>query len=393
MRGIAPVLLGVLLVELLGFAWLAMWSAAGQPNTFFGGDHEAYRNGAIRLVESGSPYHPALHMGPIANRVENVPIGYLYPPVLAQLFLPLTNLPAPTVAAASSLAQLVLFAILMPLVYRRYAGGLSATALFAVWLVTAASFPIHMAAWGGNLSGWITIGIAVMLLGPRMRAGIAAAFLTLLKLTPAVLLIPALLAGRRSRTAAVGTLVAVVAASVALSPGAWADWVRVLPNILRFPPPEDHLHVAPAAVFAGFGAREVGALLGLGAALLAGVASAAMAWQGRWAASVAAATLALLLGPSSLWDHYLALTVPLVLAAWPLAGSWSRGFMASLVVAHAAHWVLTPPSTEVRAAYLLAVVLGSAAATISLKGERIPEAARETPARSASSELSPAPGL
>jgi hypothetical protein len=363
---------GLLLLEVLYWAWSVMWSGAALPTAFFGGDHAAYRNGALRLIETGSPYHAALHAGPIANVVENVPIGYLYPPFLAQAFVPLSAIPPFAVALASSVTQLVLLAICLPLVSRRYAGSRTITGLIAVWLATAVSYPIHMAAFGGNLSGWIAIGVAVMLLGPGPRAGATAAVLALVKMTPAVLLLPALLTGPRTRRAALAVSIAAIAASITVAPAAWADWINVLPNILRFPPPMEQMNLAPGAVLGSFGAGTLGSVIGLAVAAVAVVLAAGFAWRGRWSAAMAAAVAALLLGPNALWDHYLAMTLPVLIAAWPTAGRVARIGLGWLLAVHALHWFLVPPSPEVRLVYLLGILAGCAA-SVAVLARRAPE--------------------
>ncbi len=81
------VALAALLAEALILSWLRLWGRTEDPGSFFGGDLEAYRAGAERLMQTGSPYHPALYAGPIDNVVTNVPIAYLYPPSLAQAFV------------------------------------------------------------------------------------------------------------------------------------------------------------------------------------------------------------------------------------------------------------------------------------------------------------------
>ena len=74
-------------------AYIVLWRGVTRLGSFFGDDLYAYTQAADRLAATGSPYHPALLAGPIVSSVDNVLIGYFYPPVLAQLFLPLREIP------------------------------------------------------------------------------------------------------------------------------------------------------------------------------------------------------------------------------------------------------------------------------------------------------------
>ena len=148
------VLLVVACVLVLAYAARALWASG----VFFGGDHEAYRAGAARLIATGSPYHPELSVGPIANQVENVGIAYLYPPVLAQVFTVIGGVSPDALAWANACIQFVaLLDLKPPLVYRRFGGMLTATEVLLIWLLIISSWPVQMALYGGNLSGWIAI--------------------------------------------------------------------------------------------------------------------------------------------------------------------------------------------------------------------------------------------
>ncbi len=351
------------LANALMLAWLNLWGDSKKLGLFLGGDLEAYRAGAERLIQTGSPYSSALHAGPIDNIGTNLPIAYVYPPPLAQAFVPLSRLQPGMLAIASSLVQVTALAIVLPLVYRRFAGRLGVRSLTAVLLVAVLSFPLELATYGGNMSGWITIAVALMLLGPGCAAGVPGALIGLVKMTPLVLLVPAI-ATARSRTPAIAVLVGVTAISVAIAPLAWVDWLSVLPNILRFPPGPEFWNMAPVSVFGSFGLPAVGMLVGYGITAAAIAASARLAHTGRWAAAVAAAVAALLFGPTSLWDHYLAMTLPLLVAAWPASGWRTRPFLVALAVVHLLLWI--PGLLVLRPVYLVAVVAGSFAAITAL---------------------------
>ncbi len=72
----------------------------GGTSLFLGLDLRAYSAGAERLIVSGSPYHSDLSIGPIANRLENVEIAYVYTPALAQLFTLILAVPEDLFALA-----------------------------------------------------------------------------------------------------------------------------------------------------------------------------------------------------------------------------------------------------------------------------------------------------
>ena len=73
-----------------------------------------------------------------------------------------------------------------------------------------------------------------MLVSQGRGAGVAAAIMGLLKMTPMILVVPALIY-RPTRVATLVTLIVVTGVSVILSPSAWIAWIAVLPNILRLP--------------------------------------------------------------------------------------------------------------------------------------------------------------
>jgi hypothetical protein len=358
------VALGVALVEALIFAWSTVWGRTEALGAFFGGDLEAYRAGAERLIQTGSPYYPALHAGPIDNLGTNLSIAYLYPPPLAQLFVLLKPVPPVSLAIASSLVQAAALAIVLPLLYRQFAGRIGVSSLIAVLLVAVLSFPLEIATYDGNMSGWITIAVAVTLLRPGRTAGVPAALIGLAKMTPAVLLVPAI-ATARSRRLAIAVPLGLTAISIAIAPQAWADWLHVLPNILRFPPAPEQLNMAPIAVFGSIGLPFVGMLIGYGVTAATIAASAWLAQSGRWAAAVAASVVALLFGPTSIWDHYLAMTVPLLVAAWPVSSPRTRPFLVMLAAVHLMLWLPQGP-LMLRVSVLGGVLAGTIAAIIAL---------------------------
>lgn len=298
-------------------SWQRLWSSLGNPDAFFGGDLVAYIEAAKRLTATGSPYHAAVLAGPIENIVANVPIGYLYPPPLAQLFVPLVDLPHLGLAWVWFATQAVAIVLLAPLVWRAAGGTMSPPAAMALAFVLLSSWPLAFALFGGNVSAWIAIGVAVMLVARGRVAGAVAASLALLKLTPSPLLIVAI-ASRAARLPAALTAVAVGLVSIALSPGAWTDWIRALPNIARNPPSSGTANLSPTAAGSILGWPEAGLAVGLALTIGFGFAALIVAVRsGLTLPTISAATFAYLFASPTLWDHHAAAAVPLMVGGWP----------------------------------------------------------------------------
>lgn len=368
------------LVASVVFAWVRLWSIPIDARSAFGLDLGAYREAAIRLIATGSPYHEALLSGPIENRYENVSIAYLYPPPIAQVFVPVVDVDPQVLAAVWATLQAVALLAVMPLVYRRYGGTLTLTSTLTIWIALVLSFPLNFALYVGNLSGWIAIAIAVMLLAPGRAAGVASALLSVVKMTPAVLLLPAVIR-RESRSAALVTIAVVTTVSLVLAPYAWSQWFRVLPNIVRFPPATSTGNLAPVGVLGALGFPTAGVVLGLAITVVAVVASIALAYRGSWAGAVAAATTALLFAPSTIWNHYLVVTLPILIAAWPHSDWRMRVPIVLFMAISAIEWLGFVATPGARTAYLAATILVTGLATAWLASrEPGPVAAEAAPA-------------
>ena len=85
----------------------------------FGYDFFAYQDAAARLSDGGSPYLPTLLNGTSSTVEEG---AYLYPPLLAQLLVPLTALSDVAAYAIFSLVGLAAF-VLASLLLWRHTGG------------------------------------------------------------------------------------------------------------------------------------------------------------------------------------------------------------------------------------------------------------------------------
>lgn len=355
-------------------AWRSLWAHA--PGAYFAGDHLAYRAGADRLVATGSPYDASLLSGPVANRIENVAIAYLYPPPVAQVFAPLRLIDPVALGWMTIAAQAAMLLVLAPLVYRKFGGGSSALETVAIWLVPLSSWPVNFALFGGNLSGWLMILVAIMLLSGGLLAGASATLAALMKFTPLVLLLPAL-AWKRTRPGALAALFVVAVVSIVLSPDAWRGWVEALPNIVRFPTGDAPANFAPAALLGELGYGSIGSAVSYAAAAAFALAAAWLGYIGRWPGAVAAGVAAILYGSGSTWDHYLAPTVPLIIAAFPLASWRIRGALAAFVLIGLVMWFRAEALSDLaRVVFLMVAVATSLVTTVTLGRQQAAESAR-----------------
>jgi len=322
MRAIGPWLVAAGMAA-VGVARL--WSLALEPGTSFGSDLLAYQRAAERLMASGSPYHPALLAGPIENVATNVPIGYFYPPPIAQAFVFLTVLFRPEVLAVIwTISQVACLAWVLPRVYRASGGTAGLFSAGAVVALGVGFYPLEFALYIGNVSAWVAIGVGLMLLPSSSLRGVVGAVLALTKFVPLPLAAAATMS-RSSRTATVATLAFLVVFSIALSWRSWVDWLTVLPNLARMAPAGSETNMSPAAVLGRLGFGPFGVALGWSLAAGFGVASLRWARRGQSTGrAVAAASVSMLFLSPTLWDHYLAVLVPLIVAAWPVAGRYRR---------------------------------------------------------------------
>jgi len=343
--GLAVIVAVVVLTRL----WLP-----GVSGPAFGSDLRAYEFAAQRENTTGQPYSQELLSGPIENRYENVPIGYFYTPVLAQVFAGL-GIRADDLKAPWALCQIVLLGVLVVLVARRYGGARRIPATIAVLALTAASEPVNVALFIGNISGIVAIVVAVMLLDRPWLSGVAAGAIAVVKPTAIPLGLVAFV-NRRSRFAALATAAGVVVISLAAAPVAWAAFASVIPNLLLLPMSNWTANWSPAALLNGVGLAAIGRILGL--ATVGGCGLLAIWWARRtheWPRAVAAATLAMTFAGVTVWDHYLAPLVPIMIAAWPAAGAGRRTLLAAGFSWHLVPVLVAPTDPLIRVAGLFAM--------------------------------------
>jgi hypothetical protein len=310
----------------------------------FGIDFHDYRIAAQRMGTGDVPYAPAMLEGPVpAQGIDR----YRYPPILAQALVPISGLPL-------QVDNVIWLAIQLAFTYggtwvAGTAGGLRRSPERALWTGVACVWylPLFQTLWMGNVSG-IVAGLVGFATVPAPRSGGWLASIGLLKGTTGIAASIALFRGRRMAAAAVVTSGLLIALSVAVSPAAWVDYWRVLPNLIagsasyatNLAPDQLLAHALPAARPVAPLIRILAVALGTGA-LLSGCLLARR--SERWGQAVILAVVASLLIPSSLWYHYLAALLPLAALAWGKAVSRDRvglfGGVALICMGIAALWI------------------------------------------------------
>jgi hypothetical protein len=357
----------ITLIAFAAVAAVSLWAGAIDGRTgFFGLDLLAYQNAADRLVDTGSPYAPELLAGPIANEGWNVAIGYYYPPPLAQLFVPLRDLDQRTLGVLWALTQVGLTAIVLPLVWLRSGGASGVVPLVWLGVFIIASFPFEFALTIGNVSAWTALLVAGMFLARPAAQGVLGALLGLVKIVNAPVSL-VVLREKQGRLPLVAVAGGVVAISIVVSLDAWRGWLQVLPHVLALQPSDPPGSVSLASIakdtaFAGI-AKLLGQVMALALTMLA---LRLVFLEGLSRRVVTTAVAASLLANPTLWDHYLAVMVPIAIAMWPnVTGRW-RLLLFFGMATHLVGWV--GPLGVIRAIIMLA---GFAAITVaSISGDR-----------------------
>ena len=311
-----------------------------QPNGGFGIDFTDYRAASLRLLEGRSPYAPEMLEGPIPAQGTD---RYRYPPVFAQLLTPIASLPSAVGAVAWAALQVILI-FAATWVAGSAAGARPSLARF-VWTGVGVTYflPVFATVWTGNIDGLLAASVGALLVLPASRnasrqgtepaVGLLVGSTAIFKLTP-IAFVPAIL--RRGGRLAGGTIVAavtLVGLSVVLAPYAWADYMRVLPNLVAGSADYTN-NLSPAVVLLRYGAPDALVqlvrllVLATALALLAGSVRLAAAPAG-WPAAVACAATASLLVPAALWYHYLAVLLPLAAFTWVRGGLVTRALLAA----------------------------------------------------------------
>lgn len=355
-------LAAVLLVSAAMLLGSILLARAASPTGQFGIDATDYLVAAQRITEGRSPYAPEMLAGPVDSQGTD---RYRYPPPFAQLLVPLAALP--TQAAlwgwfAIGLAAIV-GAVLVALRIARRPGVEP-----ALWSLAAACLflPVFDSLWKGNVSSVIALLVTVAVTGGA-AAGVSIALASLLKVVPVVFVPAWWVLGVRPRRALVATALAVVALSVLVSPDAWRDYLRVLPNMLAGSADEP-TNVAPWSMVARSGAPawlgDLVRVASVGLALVAVLVSVLVVRRpGGPALAAVLCSVAMLLLPPALWYHYLAVLLPLAIVAWPHATPTVRAalIVAGATVSAGVAWLPLATIGWVALAALITFVLARAA--------------------------------
>jgi alpha-1,2-mannosyltransferase len=335
-RWAAPLALGLAAIGLLVLgAVLAAWYNESRGWAY---DFHPYYDGALRLLATGSPYQSVTLNGPFQPGPKGL---YLYSPVLAVLFVPMTWLgenAAILVWAALHIAALVGICALMPIPRHLR------LAMFGIACLTA---PVLYDIDLGNVSLFVTLAaVLVWRWLDKPLSGVALAAALLVRPGMAVIAGWWLLRGRWKPVAwTIGTFAVVGLVSlIFLRPEVWLQWLTVLRNVSNVTGVKANVDLGSAVLMLGGSTTLAQIALYSGYAIAAGAILLSLR-RDRELSYVVALMGSLLLQPL-LWDHYLCnlLVVAAFLAArgrlWGLALPllcWSPQVIALLIPEMRAH--------------------------------------------------------
>ena len=301
-------------------------------------DLDAYLAAARRIGEGTALYAADQTGGSFAAQG----VGrYLYPPLFAQLLVPVAGLPHPVVVTAWAIAQWL--AVLAATWLATGLGGAPRSLERLAWCAAATAWflPVFDTLWKGNVSGFLALAVALLAAGGAAGGGATAAA-TLAKVVP-VLWVPAVAAGGRRALGGMLVVAAIALPSLLLAPGAWADYARVLPNLAGGDAGQA-TNLAPWAIAGRAGLpepvpgllRALSIVAALGLSVLAAVTVRRRPGLAGSRQATVPAVAAVLLLPAAWWYHYLALLLPVAALVWPAAGTRARigmtGAMTAIVL-------------------------------------------------------------
>ena len=312
----------------------------------FAVDFRDYWLAAGRMAGHASPYAAKMLEGPLGSQGLDI---YRYPPVLAFFLIPLSGLDY--IAAGWVWVGISIAALIGGMAIALRAGGTVISGRVAIWAGAATVWflPCLDSLWKGNVEGLQVLLLAMALVEVANTRGPAVVAAAWLKIAP-VLTVPALIA-RDGRQGLVWlfaiSAIAVVPAFVWAPDGFW-QLPRILVNIAGSDSvistnlaPHSWMTILTGSTLVGSVVRMT-AIVGAGVLVLVSVALARR--PGGWPAALVAATAAALLGPGTIWGHYLLVLLPLTAYAWPrlnfgdrvhlvIAGAGMSLFELALVVA------------------------------------------------------------
>jgi len=333
LRLVGLVGLGVLIAMSIG--WLAALAVEPLDVGHFGGDFEAYRRAAGRLLAGELLYEPRQLSGPYPS----VGGGFFrYPPPFAFLIVPFTFLDRLT--AAWAFVGVSLIGYLVGTLAGLKAAGLRLTRdQHVVWATFAvfAFLPVLSGLRYGNVDGLqaALLGLALVT-GARVRAGLLS-MLAWLKVAPAILLVAAARRDLRRSWPIIATSLALVIITLPFCAPSYAAYPEVLANAATGSA-TFMSNLAPAAVVDTRWPElaTLATLLRAGTVVLAAALGWAMwRWAPRrdgWAAALCAGSLAGLLLPGTIWYHSLAALLPMLVFAWAKATRLQRLSLGLLTV-------------------------------------------------------------
>jgi hypothetical protein len=327
------------------------------------GDFPSYYYAAMALTRGEDPYSlEVLARLAAADGYGFEPFAYLYPPLFALLFVPLTLLPLHTAYLVWSALSLGATVAAVPLLWWAVDGG--RPALVAASALVAVYGPLRQNLVMGQCNAVLLLLIAVGLLALARRqqvgGGLALGLATAIKMSPGLLLVLALF-NRRYRAAAMGLATAAVVglgAVLPLDPALAVRFVaRVFPRFISggvyhelYLPvalPTNHslaglvasLVPGPSVIELGTAATVI--VLATGTALMTlGVTVALRARDPRPVLAVGVVLMLIL--PLNTWEHHLILALPALV--WLLGGLCAGRLPRWIVVVTAASalWLAVP---------------------------------------------------
>lgn len=320
--------IGVLLVGLL------LVRQASAEDGQFAIDFGAYYLAAERVAAGEAVYAVWMLQGPVAAQGVD---QYLYPPLFAQLLVPLTAMSRGDAALIWFTVQALAMALAVWV--GTGIGGARRSLERALWCGVAVVYflPVFDTLWKGNISGVLGLTSVMVALG-GVLAGAGAAAGALFKVVPGTLLPAALVMDRSARLVALALLGILFALAFVFAPTAWVDYARVISNMLRGSA-DYATNLAPATLATRVGIPDIVAtFIRVGALVVAVASLVGSMWLARSQPGIPAAALlgvvAMLLLPASLWYHYLALLLPFAAIAWQRSSGAQRSglFAAALMI-------------------------------------------------------------
>jgi hypothetical protein len=314
-RWAAPLALGLTVIgATVVFAAMAAWFNRSPGWAY---DFQPYYDGALRLLATGSPYQSVTLDGPFSPGPKGL---YLYSPVLAALFVPMTWLGEPNaiiVWTGLHIAALVAICALMPV---------PRNLRLATFGIACLSAPVLYDIDLGNVSLFVTLAaVLVWRWLDRPASGITLALALLVRPAMAVIAGWWLLRGLWRPVAwTVGTFGAIgVVSLIWLRPGIWWEWLTVLRNVSNVTGVKANVDLGSAVLMIG-GSAEL-AQIALYSGYAIAVAAILLSLRRDRELSFVVTLMATLLLSPLLWDHYLTnLLIPAAFLAargrtWALA--------------------------------------------------------------------------